>query len=111
MAIDHAATKEALERIREDGSDLERPLSMDFFVAVPDERSGLAVAARVEAMGFEASVEEDPETRTWTCYCTMTLVPTLEAVLEIEARLQAVGEQVGGYADGFGTYGNADDGD
>ena len=53
MAIDHAATKEALERIREDGSDLERPLSMDFFVAVPDERSGEAVKAFV--------VRKDPD--------------------------------------------------
>ena len=60
------ATRAALKRIAEDGSDLTRPLEMDFFVTVLDESSGRAVASRAAALGFETRVEQDPETGEWT---------------------------------------------
>ena len=102
------ATWEALQRIARDGSDLTRPLSMDFFVAVPDETSGQIVASRARVLGFETSVEQDSETGAWTCYCTKVLVPTYESVVAIESQLDSLASNVGGYVDGFGTFGNAD---
>ena len=78
MAVD--ATKEALESIASNGSDMTRPLEMDFFVAVPDEASGDAVARRAR--------------------------PSYDVVVAIERELDEIGRRVGGYADGFGTFGN-----
>lgn len=100
-------TFEALQRIAQDGSDLTRPLEMDFFVAVPDRRSGEGVAIRASARGFRTSVEQDSESKDWTCYCTKTLVPELDAVLAIECELHALASEFKGRTDGFGTYGNA----
>lgn len=104
---DEDATKAALERIARDGSDLDRPLKMDFFIAVPDETSGRAMAARAADLGFDTSVEQDSETGDWTCYCTKVLVATYEAVVAIEEQLDSLARDIGGYADGFGTFGNA----
>lgn len=102
------ATQAALERIAQDGSDLNRPLKMDFFVAVPHESGGCIVASRATDLGFETTVEQDAETGDWTCYCTKVLVPTYDAVTTIESQLDAIAREIGGYVDGFGTFGNAD---
>jgi hypothetical protein len=101
------ATSAALERIAQDGSDLSRPLRMDFFVVVPDKASGQIMAIRAGSLGFETSVEQDLETREWTCYCTKVFVPSYESVVSIESQLDSLSRDIGGYADGFGTFGNA----
>ncbi|MEZ4297501.1 MAG: ribonuclease E inhibitor RraB [Polyangiaceae bacterium] len=102
------ATLDALRRIEQDGSDLTRPLSMDFFVAVPDQASGSMVASRAEKLGFSTSVEQDSDTEAWTCYCTKQLVPAYESVVALESLLSSLAADVGGYTDGFGTFGNAE---
>lgn len=107
MTSDEAATQAGLDRIAHDGSDLTRPLEMDFFVAVPDEASGRTVATRADMLGFRTSVEQDAESGEWTCYCTKILVASYEAVREIEQQLDVIARDVGGYCDGFGSFGNA----
>lgn len=101
------ATKDALNEIRKHGSDLDRPLTLDFFVAVPDQSAGARVASWASEQGFETSVEADDDAPTWTCYCTRTMIPALDAVLGTEAMLDKFARTVGGYIDGFGTLGNA----
>ena len=108
MSESDDATRAALARIALDGSDLSRLLDMDFFVAVPDESAGRVVAARAAKLGFATNVEQDAESREWTCYCTKRLVPAFEIVVAIERELDALARDAGGYADGFGTFGNAD---
>jgi regulator of RNase E activity RraB len=107
MSTEEDATWAALQRIAQDGSDLDRPLKMDFFVAIPDEASGQIVASRASTLGFDTSVEQDSKTSAWTCYCTKVIVPSYPAVIAIEAQLDALARDVGGSSDGFGTYGNA----
>ena len=107
MTTHDAATQAALHRIAHDGSDLTRALEMDFFVAVPDEASGQTVAGRADTLGFRTSVEQDDDTGEWTCYCTKILVASYEVVTGIERQLDEIASDVGGYSDGFGTFGNA----
>ena len=106
---EEAATRAALKRIAQAGSDLSRPLKMDFFVAVPDEASGRIVATRADSLGFETKLHLDEESQEWTCYCTKTLVATYERVRRVESRLNSLARDLGGYADGFGTFGNAEE--
>ena len=82
-------------------------MTIDFFVAVPDWSSGELVAARATSLGFSVSVEQDPKSGKWTCYCTKRIVPEYRTVTEIERTLDGIARQYGGYADGFGSYGNA----
>lgn len=109
MNDEDSATYDALARIARDGSDLTRPLDMDFFVAVPDAAAGAVVAARAAQLGFVTNVEKDAASGKWTCYCTKRLVPTFDTVVAVERQLDALAHDVSGYADGFGTFGNAED--
>mgnify|MGYP001826324664 CR=1 FL=1 len=103
------ATGDALQGLVDHGSDLARPMEMDFFVAVPSETSGDAVAAKAQEHGFRTSVEKDDETSDWTCYCTKTIVPAYAEVVRLENLIDEIAQPHGGHADGFGSYGNAED--
>jgi hypothetical protein len=107
MGARDSATLDALRRYVEHGSDLSRPMTIDFFVAVPNEDAGEGVARQVRELGFITSVEKDAESGDWTCYCTTTVVPSFEKVRSIERRLDAIGRAHGGHADGFGSFDNA----
>ena len=100
------ATRAARRRLVDHGSDLSRPLEMDFFVAIPDEMSGETVAARASQLGFATRVVRDSSGE-WTCYCTKVIVPSYETVAGIEGQLEALAHDVGGYCEGFESCGNA----
>lgn len=104
-----AVTQQALDDIAADGVDMSQPLEMDFFVVVPSEEVGHQMAAKAELIGFETSVEEDEESGEWTCYCTKTLIPTLDTVFDIEEHLDDLAEPLGGFSDGFGAYGDEEE--
>ena len=107
MTLPDDETGAALQRLADDGSDLSRPLKMDFFIAVPDQQRGQRVAAAASGLGFEVSVEQDEETKEWTCYCTKEITPSYSMVVQIEQQLDLLARKYQGYADGFGSYGNA----
>jgi hypothetical protein len=107
--IPEDATGKALRLIAKNGSDLTKPLEMDFFVAAPSEEAGGEVALKAGVLGFTTSVELDEEDQEWTCYCTKVLVPEYSEVVKIERQLDSIAKEFGGYADGFGAFGNAEE--
>lgn len=111
MSADDEATRDALRRMESHGSDLSRPLPMDFFVAVPDQKSGELVAAGAAALGFSTEVAKDDEGPAWTCYCMKVITPSYETVRAIEGQLDGLARPVGGHSDGFGSFGNAPEGE
>jgi Regulator of ribonuclease activity B len=100
-------TNAALMKYEADGSDLTKPMEIDFFVAVFSEEKGNLVSSEAQALGFRTNVELDIETSEWTCYCTKTLIPEYSEVVRIEQQLDDLARPHGGYIDGFGSYGNA----
>ncbi len=104
------ATGNALRQFLMQGSSLHRPMSIDFFAQVPSEDAGSLVARDVRYLGFDASVEYDEETNQWTCYCTKSIVPRYETVVRIEKQIDSIAQRYGGRIDGFGSYGNAENG-
>jgi hypothetical protein len=107
MSAEDEATMDALRRYVAEGSDLSRPMEIDFFVAIPNREAAEGVAADTKELGFATSVEQDEATLEWTCYCTKTIVPTFAAVRTIERQLDKIARKFGGHADGFGSFGNA----
>src|SRR5262249_31065674 len=101
-------TGDALRLIAERGSDLTKPMKMDFFIAVPSKGAGDRIALKARVLGFVTSVEQDDDGLKWTCYCTKVLVPEYSEVVKIERQLDSIAKEFGGYADGFGTFGNAE---
>src|SRR4051794_21607915 len=98
---------DSIRRLVHEASDLAEPLSVDFFVAVPDEKAGRAVAEAAEGLGYRVTVERDGEDPTWTCYCAKTMLVTHEAVVAAQRQLDEIARPLGGKADGWGTFGNA----
>lgn len=102
------ADGDALRRVEEGGSDLSKPMTIDFFVAVPGESSGQAVAEAAEAAGFETEVDQDDESGEWTCYCTRFMPATYEGVVRAQEELRQLAAPHGGVPDGWETAGNVD---
>jgi len=99
-------TGSAIKRWEAEGSDLSRPMTIDFFVVVPSQNEGVTFARQTELQDFKTDVEYDAESGTWTCYCSMTMIPDYEEIVEIERLLGSVARRVGGFLDGFASYGN-----
>lgn len=105
--IPNDATGDALREFVKNGSDLTKPMEIDFFVAVPSKKAGDEVVLRAKTLGFRVSLEQDTESGDWTCYCIKTLIPEYAEVVKIEQQLSTIAKPFGGYSDGFGSYGNA----
>jgi hypothetical protein len=97
---------DALRNLVSHGSDLAKPMLIDFAVAVPTVESGKAIAALVSALGFQPDVYHDEETNSWSVYCSKTVVPTYEEVVAIQRQLDDLSRPFGGKSDGWGTFGN-----
>ena len=100
------ADGDALRRIAQDGSDMSKPMEIEFAVAAPDEDSARAIAKAAASRGYRTDVDRDGA-GTWSCYCARSMVATYKAVVEGQAELDALSRLHGGYADGWGTAGNA----
>lgn len=109
---------DALRRVAADGSDLSKPMQVDFMVAAGDAESGRRIAAAAERLGYRTEVvrdaddeddvvEADADEHPWTVYCTKTMILTYAAVVEAQEELDRLGRPFGGHSDGWGTFGNA----
>jgi hypothetical protein len=106
------ATGDALQRLVDHGSDLDRPMQIDFAVAVPTREAARHVAREARRRGYATDITHDQlgdDDFPWSCYCTRTLVPSYRNVCAAEAELDAIARPVGGHADGFGSFGNAEE--
>jgi regulator of RNase E activity RraB len=107
MNFPNDADGDALRRLIHDGSDLSRPMAIDFTVDVPTRAAGEAVARAAEQAGYQTSVEMDEEDGAWTCYCTRYMIANYAAVVEAQRELNRLSEPHGGSCDGWGSFGNA----
>ena len=108
----HDADGDALRRVAADGSDMSKPMDIDFQVAAPDEATAERVADEASELGYRISIyfdDDDIENAgyPWTCECTKSMVPTYDALLAAQAELDAIARPLGAYVDGWGTFGNA----
>jgi regulator of RNase E activity RraB len=112
MTIDYPndADGDALRQVVSIGSDMSRPMDIDFEIATPDEAAAERVADEVAKLGYRISIDfydkegtRDP----WTCNCTRTMVAEYDAIIAVQAELDAIARPLGAYVDGWGTFGNA----
>lgn len=84
----------------EDGEVLKVP-QIDFFVAVPDKKSGESVLKVLSSNGFNCELEQDEKTEEWTCYCFVKMQLNLEVIVKIETELNQLSKPYDGYSDGW----------
>lgn len=100
------ADGDAMRRVIQSGSDILRPMVVDFHVAVPNEEAGRRVVVAATEKMFEAKLYCDEESVRWTCSCSRAMLLEYKALLRAQAQLDLLSTPFGGYADGWGTFGN-----
>lgn len=101
------ADGDALRRFVSGGSDLSRPMTINFHVALPDEASASGLAEVVYKLGYRVKIYDSPEcSLPWTCECSTRMVATHSGVLAIQAELARLAKPFGGHPDGWGSFGN-----
>jgi|GEM_PF-1698995 len=100
----------ALSHMAEHGVDLSAAHELDFEHVFPDEPSARRFVKEARELVRDSSVHgpEDAEDDEWEVQCRVRLVPTHEAIGELEAKLERVAEACGGYSDGWGLQSNPD---
>lgn len=107
---------QTLQQIATDGSDMSKPMDIDFHVAAPSEATARQVADQAARLGYDAAIffdDEEPgleeDLPPWTCECTRTMVPGYDAIVAAQEELDAIARPLGAYVDGWGSFGNADE--
>jgi regulator of RNase E activity RraB len=104
------ADGDALRRLVDDGSDLTKPMCVEFQVAVPDEATAKRLAEVASKLGYGIAIYPSPEcSLPWTCECSRKMLATHEGVLAVQTELAGVAAPFGGHPDGWGTFGNKAD--
>ena len=108
MKIPDDADGDAMRRVIEDGSDVGRPMDIDFMIACPDVAAAESIAPLAEAAGYGVSISVDEEDGAVTCYCVRRMLLDYDALMACQAELDEMGQKYGGWIDGWGTFGNGD---
>ena len=109
--IPNDADGDALRRLIDHGSDLSRPMFINFQVAVPDETAAEELATVARKLGYRVEVYESLEcTLPWTCECSTRMLANYESVIAIQRELGEISKDFGGIPDGWGSFGNGPNG-
>jgi len=102
---------DALRRVVHDGSDMTKPMFIDFHVAVPNEESANGLATMACKLGYHVRVYESRECRLpWTCQCSTRMIADYKGVISVQYELATISAAFGGIPDGWGTFGNGPSG-
>jgi hypothetical protein len=94
---------QVLKMLYKQGVDFNKTQDVDFFIAVPDKKSGEAVLNSLRDDGFICELEQDDETEEWTCYCFIKMLLNYEDISDIQKRLNGLSKPYGGQTDGWGV--------
>ena len=104
------ADGDALRRFVDDGSDLSKPMFINFQVAVPDENAAKGLADVAWKLGYRVEIYESPEcSLPWTCECSTRTLVSYDGVIAIQEELARLAKPFGGHPDGWGSFGNNPD--
>ena len=104
------ADGDALRKFVQGGSDLSKPMLINFQVAVPDEKAATGLVDVARKLGYQVSVYASPEcSMPWTCECSTRMLATYGGLIAIQTELAKLASPFGGHPDGWGTFGNDTD--
>ena len=99
---------EVLRRIADAGSDMSKPMLIDFQISVSDEASANAIAQAAAKLGYQTKIYRHEVDDPWTTECSKEMLATHDGVISAQAELDALSKPFGGFSDGWGTFGNVD---
>jgi hypothetical protein len=100
------ADGDSLRRVAEHGSDMSRPMLIEYSIGVPDELRAQRIAELTRIQGFDVTLSTDEGAGSWSVYCAKTMLATYDGVVAVQAQLDDLARPHGGNCDGWGTFGN-----
>lgn len=97
------ADGQVLKMLYKQGVDFKKPHNVDFVVAVPDQKSGEAVLEILRTDEYNCELEQDDETKEWTCYCYIKMLLNYEDIIDVQKRLDELSKPHDGFIDGWGV--------
>ncbi|MDE5055329.1 ribonuclease E inhibitor RraB [Niallia taxi] len=91
---------EVLKELFKHGLDFNQVHTVDFFVSVPDKKSGELISKIANKDGFITSVELD-DNGEWTCFCSKDLLINYEIIIKIQEYLGKISLPYKGFTDGW----------
>jgi Regulator of ribonuclease activity B len=93
-----------IDRLRKSGSDPFQPHEVDFFMAMPSEAAGHAVAAILEAEGYRVDVKaapDNPADHPFSLHAIKSMRLSVPGMHELTKRFQELAKANGGHYDGW----------
>lgn len=87
-------------------NDLSRPMAVDFHIAAKAEESAQLIAQACAKLRYHTDVYKDDDGPDWTITCTTRMLLSYESVIAVQKELESIVNPLGGYTDGWGTFGN-----
>lgn len=104
MKFPNDADGDALRSLQKDGIDFRKPQTVEFFIAVPDKKSGEKVSQVLKVEGFNCLLEQDDETDEWTCSFSKRMLLNYKPLVEMQNKLDQLCKPHGGFSDGWGIF-------
>lgn len=95
---------DVLRRMQASGDQLDAARDMEFAFVFETRSEAERFAGEVAAPGFQAKASPYPESGMWQVVVTHSMTPTHAAITELEARLTRMAVELGGKADGWGSF-------
>ena len=95
--------KEALDSLRDAGSDLTKAHPFDFYIYHNNKADAQLICADLKQDGFQASVREGAIEGEWLCLARLSFVPSIEKLTEVGLLFEEIISKYGGEYDGWET--------
>jgi hypothetical protein len=95
--------KEALDSLRDAGSDLTKAHPFEFYIYHNNKADAQLICADLKQDGFQASVREDAIEDEWLCLTRLSFVPSIEKLAELDLLFEEIITKYGGEYDGWET--------
>lgn len=109
MKIPDNADGDSMRNVLSHGSDPSRPMNIDFMIACVDVSTAETIAPLGRSRGYSTSISVDDEDGSVTCNCMKRMLLDYDALISVQAELDAMARPYKGYIDGWGTFGNVPD--
>jgi hypothetical protein len=91
-----------IEKLRESGTDLRKPLAVDVYLYFPSEAAANSVADSMRGSGYSAEVRAPrKDVPDWACVAKKPMLVTSAGMHDVRAKLTALASQFGGEYDGW----------
>jgi hypothetical protein len=75
----------------------------DFYFYHPDQTGAEQICMQLRADGFQASVMEGAFEGEWLCLASLSFVPSIDKLSELQEKFESLIDQYGGEYDGWET--------